>query len=81
MERTLKLIIRGRKNALFFKTLAGAAIADVLTSLIATCETIGINTFDYLVVLQRHAETVKQCPSQWLPWSYLATLEAWDKAA
>ena len=81
MERTLKLIIRGRKNALFFKTLAGAAIADVLTSLIATCENIGINTFDYLVVLQRHSETVKQRPSQWLPWNYLATLEAWDKAA
>ena len=39
-------------------TAAGAAIADVLTSLIATCETIGINTFDYLGVLQRHAETV-----------------------
>jgi len=37
--------------------------------LIATCEHIGINTFDYLVALQRHAEAVKQCPSQWLPWS------------
>jgi hypothetical protein len=49
MERTLKLIIRGRKNALFFKTLAGAAIADVLTSLIATCEKIGINTFNSMI--------------------------------
>jgi hypothetical protein len=49
--------------------------------LIATCEKIGINTFDYLLVLQRHAEDVKRHPSQWLPWNYLSTLEVWDKAA
>jgi transposase len=35
-ERELKLIIRGRNNALFFKTPAGAAIADVITSVVAT---------------------------------------------
>ena len=67
MEAILKLIIRGRNNSLFFKTLAGAAIADVLTSLIATCDKAGINTFDYLIVLQRHAESVKRQPEQWLP--------------
>ncbi len=36
MEAAFKLIIRGRNNALFFKTLAGAAIADILVSVIAT---------------------------------------------
>ncbi len=81
MEATLKLIIRGRKNSLFFKTLAGAAIADVLMSLIATCHNAGINAFDYLIVLQRHASAVKQNPEHWLPWNYSQTLEALDKAA
>jgi hypothetical protein len=81
MEQALKLIIRGRKNALFFKTPAGAAIADVITSVIATAYQAGINAFDYLVALQRHAETVKRQPEQWLPWNYQATIEAEKKAA
>ena len=81
MEAMLKLIIRGRKNALFFKTLAGAAIGDVLTSLIATCQQADINAFEYLIVLQRHAEAVKQQPQRWLPWNYLEALQGLDKAA
>jgi hypothetical protein len=78
LEAMLKLVIRGRKNALFFKTLAGAAIADVLTSLIATSELAGINTFEYLIVLQRHAAEVKRQPERWLPWNYQVTLAAAD---
>ncbi len=70
METTLKLILRGRKNALFFKTLAGAAIADVLVSVIATCHQAGVNPLDYLVQIQRHASAVKANPLQWLPWNY-----------
>jgi hypothetical protein len=81
MEATLKLIIRGRKNSLFFKTLAGAAVSDVLTSLIATSEKTGINTFDYLIVLQRHAEAVKRQPELWLPWNYAQTLATLAPAA
>ena len=81
IERALKLIIRGRKNALFFKTPAGAAIADVITSIIATAHQAGVNVFDYLVVLQRHAEAVKRQPEQWLPWTYQQTLSAEKKAA
>jgi hypothetical protein len=80
MEAMLKLIIRGRKNSLFFKTLAGAAVSDVLTSLIATSEKAGINTFDYLIVLQRHAAAVKRQPEQWLPWHYAETLAALKSA-
>ena len=81
MEAMLKLIIRGRKNALFFKTLAGAAIGDVLTSLIATCQQAGVNAFEYLIVLQRHAQAVKEQPQAWLPWCYADTLQVVDKAA
>ena len=81
MEATLKLVIRGRKNALFFKTLAGAAIADTLMSLIATCDRAGINAFEYLIALQRHSREVKADPQAWLPWSYQNTLNHCDRAA
>lgn len=83
MERTLKLVIRGRKSALFFKTLAGASVADVLLSVIATAHQAGINPLDYLVALQRHESAVRQAPEQWLPWHYLsdATAECHDSAA
>ena len=76
LEQALKLIIRGRKNALFFKTPAGAAIADVITSVVATAQGAGINVFEYLIVLQRHADEVKRQPERWLPWNYQATVEA-----
>jgi hypothetical protein len=81
LEQALKLVIRNRKNALFFKTLAGAAIADVLLSLIATAAQAGVNVFEYLIVLQRHGEAVKQNPEQWLPWNYQDTLQQLDIAA
>ena len=55
-NQALKPISRGRKKALFFKTPAGAAIADVITSVVATAHQAGINAVDYLVVLQRHAD-------------------------
>ncbi len=81
IERALKLIICGRKNALFFKTPAGAAIADVITSVIATAHHARINVFEYLIALQRHAQTVKRQPEQWLPWNGETTLAAQKKAA
>ena len=74
MEATLKLIIRGRKNSLFFKTQEGADVADVITSLLATCHKQSVNTFDYLVVLQRHADKVRKEPELWLPWNYTDAL-------
>jgi hypothetical protein len=76
MEATLKLIIRGRKNSLFFKTLAGASVADVLTSLIATCVKAEVNVFDYFIVLQRYADQVKVNPELFLPWNYTEMLES-----
>jgi transposase len=81
LEQALKLVIRGRKNALFFKTPAGAAIADVITSVVATAHHAGINTFDYLIALQRHADAVKAQPERWLPWNYHTAVEAQKQAA
>jgi transposase len=55
VERALKIAILNRKNALFYKTLNGAAVGDLFMSLIHTCELNGANPFDYLTELQRHA--------------------------
>lgn len=70
IERALKMPIRNRKAALFFKTLHGAEVGDMLMSLMYTCAEAGGNPVDYLVALQVHAEAVKRNPSAWLPWNY-----------
>ncbi|NQY37591.1 MAG: hypothetical protein HRT37_22035 [Alteromonadaceae bacterium] len=56
MEAQLKLKIRNRKNAMFYKTLSGASISDVITSIIATAGKAGINVFNYFNLLQRERE-------------------------
>jgi transposase len=73
-ERALKKAILHRKNALFYKSLAGARVGDVFMSLIHTAELNGIAPFEYLVALQRHHQDVALDPSEWLPWTYEATL-------
>jgi len=73
-ERALKKAILHRKNALFYKSLAGARVGDVFMSLIHTAELNGIAPFEYLVALQRHHQAVALDPSEWLPWNYEATL-------
>jgi hypothetical protein len=63
-----------RKNSLFYKTDAGAAVGDLMMSVIATCRAQGVNPFEYLVAIQEHAQEVREAPSQWLPWTYKETL-------
>src|ERR1044072_5649909 len=63
VERSLKKAILNRRNALFYKTLNGAAVGDLFMSLIYTCELNGANPFDYLTELQRRSEELKRCPS------------------
>ena len=60
MERALKKAILHRKNSLFYKTRKGARMGDLFMSLIHTCELNGVNPFDYLTELQRHAEELKK---------------------
>ncbi|WP_197411178.1 hypothetical protein [Colwellia sp. TT2012] len=47
---------------MFHKTLLGATIGDVITSVIATGSEAGINVFDYFTTLQREKEQVKAHP-------------------
>lgn len=78
-ERALKMCIRHRNNSLFYKTLRGAAVGDLYMSLIYTCYYSGVDPFDYLTELQRHADRVCAAPSDWMPWNYreqLATTAA-----
>ena len=74
MEAALKWVVRDRKNAMFHKTLLGATIADIVTSIIATAANACINVFDYLNVLQRYADKVKENPEMFMPWNYELTV-------
>ena len=74
VERALKKAILHRKNSLFYKTRNGARMGDLFMSLIHTCELNGVNAFDYLTELQRHVGELARNPSEWMPWTYRATL-------
>jgi transposase len=73
-ERALKLIIRQRKNSLFYKNDPSAYVASLLTSLIATCVQAGVNAMEYLVALQENRSAVFAHPARWLPWTYQSEL-------
>jgi transposase len=72
-ERALKIILRYRKNSLFYKNAHGAYVGDVLTSLIETCRLNGVNPLDYLRALMENRSAVFADPAAWLPWNYRQT--------
>ena len=74
-ERALKKVILHRKNSLFYKTPNGAHVGDLFMSIIHTCQLNGVDPFDYLTVLQKHAAQLSQTPQQWMPWNYRDTLQ------
>jgi hypothetical protein len=78
-ERALKMILRYRKNSLFYKNEHGAYVGDVLTSLIETCRLAGANPLDYLRALMENRSAVFADPAAWLPWNYRDTLPSADK--
>jgi hypothetical protein len=57
-----------------FPKLDVMGLSPVAMSLIHTCELNGADPFDYLNQLQRHAEELKQTPSDWMPWNYRQAL-------
>ena len=69
-ERALKMILRLRKNSLFYANVHGAYVGDVLTSLIETCRLARINPLDYLTALMQNRSAVFRDPGAWLPWNY-----------
>ena len=79
-EQALKKAILHRKNALFYKTPRGAHVGDVFMSLIYTCELGGVNPFDYLTALERHAGELSAKAKDWMPWNYHETLKGMGDA-
>jgi len=75
-ERLLKRAVLHRKNSMFYLTEHGAAVGDILMSLIQTAVKAGANPFDYLTQLQRHRSEAHARADLWLPWNYTATLAA-----
>lgn len=75
-ERALKKAICHRKNSLFYKTANGARIGDMFMSLMHTCAYARINPFDYFTQLLRHASSIAENPSKWLPWNYQLQLQS-----
>ena len=69
-ERALKRAILNRKNSLFYKTLNGAIVGDILMSIIYTCILCNANPFEYLTAIEMHASDVAAHPQAWMPWNY-----------
>lgn len=70
LEQALKIPIRIRKTALFYKTEFGAEVAGFAQSLIFTAAQNDRNPHDYLTMLLKHGAEVVTNPSAWLPWNY-----------
>lgn len=72
VERALKRVVLHRKNALFFRTEHGAAVGDIVMSVIETCRANGMRAWDYLVHAVQNARAVRENPAGWLPWAVTA---------
>ena len=74
VERLIKRSILHRKNSLFFKTVLGAYVGDIMMSLIETCKAAGKNPFNYLLDLYKNGSEVRKKPDNFFPWNYQQTL-------
>ena len=63
LQTTVPVHVLHRKNALFYRTLNGAQVGDLFMSLIHTCQLCGVNSFYYLLELQRHAKELAARPA------------------
>jgi hypothetical protein len=80
-ERALKRMIIYRKNSMFYRTLNGARVGDIFTSLIYTAELNGVNAFEYLTTVLQNATAIRSHPQAWMPWTYQQTLAQRGSAA
>lgn len=79
-EQAIKIVIRYRKNSLFYRTFYGASIGDAIMSVLYTAKYAGANIFDYLNTLQENEQAVQENPESWLPWNYEQTLMSLDES-
>ncbi len=69
-EASLKVPIRIRKSAMFYKTEHGAFIGSMMVSIIQACQANEVNPVDFLTTLQANKSQIFKEPSKWLPWTY-----------
>ncbi len=79
VERLLKVIIRMRKTAMFFKTESSAKISSSLLSVIQTCVENKENPLSYLIAIQKYEKYVIEEPKLWMPWNYKKILQTIEK--
>ncbi len=58
------------QHPLFYRTEHGAAVGDLLMSIIGTCRLNKVSEWSYLLALVENRREVRREPSQWLPWNY-----------
>ena len=81
VERALKIAIRNRKAAMFYRTTYSAGIGGMITSLIYTCDLAKQNPQHYLTALQENHVNVVLKPEHWLPWNYQNTMASLANAS
>jgi len=60
--------------------IAGASLSAIVSRACSIRPLLSVScatptSFDYLTVLQRHAQEVETKPAEWMPWNYRETLE------
>lgn len=81
IEAGLKIPIRIRKNAMFYKTEHGAFIGSMLLSIIQTCIVAKENPVEYLTALQENKNQIFKEPNKYLPWNYKNQVVQFKSAA
>jgi hypothetical protein len=75
VERLVKRCVLRRKSSLFYFSLFGALVGDIIMSLIETARFYGKNPHHYLTSIQQNKKHVRANPALWQPWIYLDTLD------
>ncbi len=70
VERTLRLPVRLRDNAPFFKNTIGAAWGHTVWTVGDTALAHGVNLLEYFNALQYYTADVRRNPKRWIPWAY-----------
>jgi len=70
VERMIKVVIRLRKNSLFFNNISSACYSGEILSLLETAVQNQVNVFDYMKFLLANKKDVIRRPRNYLPWLY-----------
>ena len=61
-----------------YEAAAPPEVGDLFMRLIHTCELNGVNPFEYLIALQKHAADLAKNPAARMPWNYREALQQTD---